>query len=314
MKILNDPNPLDVALAAEWEKFQRQHSKHASHLEPSRRSRCELAVRRSKIIKELNRIIKEVKNPHQQDEKIQAVWSTGKSEMQGSVELSALHGRIKLALFRLKAWERLEKVVKTKDVAHIRAAYKMPELPNFASYPPVAAIREEIEELVRLATWLDDLRSKLENADTSSGLPLTHADLKNLKLYGATLEQFTKDAVIELLNQRLWPAVNLSASTSPPRIVPGPVPMAKVRWTWNGMDLISWFEVATATGPLNDPAAAARDRISKCRPADHAREGGGRLVVLGSGLSVTVTIWPVLDLEWVTLHGPPIHIGPIRTR
>jgi hypothetical protein len=80
------------------------------------------------------------------------------------------------------------------------------------------------------------------------------------------------------------------------------------------MDLISWFEVATSASPLSEPSQAARDRIGRCRPADHARDGGGRTVSLRSGTSQFVNIWPVLDLHWTKINGPPIHIGPIRTR
>ena len=143
-------------------------------------------------------------------------------------------------------------------------------------------------------------------------MPLTAEDLENLRRHGSKLETKTRDAVTALLRKRLWPAIKLTPSSSPPQITPGPLPMAKVKWTWNGPDLVSWFEVATASGPLTDPTKAARDRISKCRPADHAREGGGKLIVLGPGPNVTVTIWPALDLGWETIVGPPIHVGPIR--
>lgn len=310
--ILNGPTPSDVAIAGEWEKVQRKHPKHAALLDPARRALCERAVRRRKTLRDLDEAINGTTNAYEQDRILLTVWAAGRAEMKGSTDVARLSDRIKLALTRTRAWEALDKAVRSQDLANIRAAYSPPDLPKFAQYPPVALARPQIEDLIRLATWLDDLRVKLENASQATGLLLTSEDLENLKRHGAKLEPATREAVMHLLRTRLWPAIKVTPAAAPPQITPGPLPMAKVRWTWNGPDLVSWFDVATAPGPLTDPSAAARDRISRCRPADHAREGGGKLVVLGSGSSVTVTIWPVLDLGWATLSGPPVHIGPIR--
>jgi hypothetical protein len=313
--LLDQPKPSDLSLASEWEKFKSQFPKHVPLLEPARRARCELALKRRTFVLEFDRLVKSVKDAWQLDREIAELWQPAKKDMEGSaeMELEKRGARIKLALVRLKSWERLEQVLRAQDIGNIRAAFSPPQLTRFATYPPVAAVRPQIDELIRLADWLDDLKAKLDQAKRTTGLPITPTDLENLKRYGERLDAGMREAVLEVLRLRLWPAVRLAPSTSPPQLIPGPVPMAKVRWTWTGAELVSWFEVAAAPGPLLEPAAAARDRISRCRPADHAREGGGRLVVLGPGGSATISIWPVLDLGWTTLTGPPIHIGPIRS-
>jgi hypothetical protein len=311
--LLDAPSPSDLSLAAEWEKFKSAHPRHAALLDPTRRDRCEQAVRRRNIILDLSRITKEVQDPYQQDRQIKAVWDAGEAELKGSAELPRLGPRIKLALLRLRAWERLGKAVRTQDVVDIRAAFEPTGLTRFAEYPPVVAVRPQIDDLIRLAKWLGDLRAKLGTAGQTTGMPLTPADLENLKRYGPKLDPDTRGSVLRLLRERLWQAVKLAPATAPPQVIPGPVPMARVRWTWTGWrDLVSWFEVATAAGPLAVPAQADRDRIGRCRPDDLARDDGRRSVVLGPGPVVTVTVWPVLDLGWETMHGEPIHIGPIR--
>jgi hypothetical protein len=312
--LLDQAKPSDMALAAEWEKFKTQFPNHVPLLDAARRERCEQSLRRRNFLRAFDQVVKQFKDPWEQDREISAIWTLEvKKEMAGSAEMDKIGPRIKLALVRLKSWERLEEVLRIQDIANVKAAFAPPLLSKFASYPPVAAVRPQVDELIRLADWLDDLRQKLEKGKQSPGLPITPHDFDNLRRYGDRLDAKTREDVLQVLRQRLWPEVRLAASSAPPQVMPGPVPMAKVRWTWNGAELVSWFEVATAPGPLTDPSAAARDRISRCRPADHAREGGGRLVVLGPGGSATITIWPVLDLGWSALTGPPIHIGPVRS-
>ena len=312
-KMLRDPTSSDVAIATEWDKVQRDYPKHASLLDTTERARCELAVRRRKALQELDQALKGPSNAHEQDKKLLTIWQAHRAELKGSVDVSSLADRIKLALARIRAWEALDKAFRGQDLAGIRAAYSPPDIPNFSQYPPVAAIRPQIEEFTRISDWLEDLRRKLERASKASGLILSTGDLENLKQYGAKLDTTTREAVLRLLRKQLWAAIKVTPSSTPPKVTQEALPKAQVRWTWNGPAWVSWFEVATAPGPLADPSMAARDRISKCRPIDHAREGGGKSVILGEGKTVVVTIWPVLDLGWATLTGPPVHFGPIRT-
>jgi len=313
-KLLEQPGVSDLALAEEWVKVKTAHPKQAALLDQNRLDRCKLAVLRSKIIKEFDSAVQKVKAPYELDKQLFTIWQAGKADVAQCVDLGRFKAKIKLAIARLKALETLKSAVDTKNLSTIREAFAAPHIPNFAVYPPVVAIRLQIDELIRQANWLDELRGKLETSGQNSGFPLTSQDLDNLRQAGPQLGPTTQNEVLRLIRERLWPKINLAAHTAPPQVFPGPNPRAKVRWTWNGMDLISWFEVATSASPLSEPSQAARDRIGRCRPADHARDGGGRTVALRSGTSQFVNIWPVLDLHWTKINGPPIHIGPIRTR
>lgn len=313
-KLLEQPGASDLTLAEEWMKVKTAHPRQAALLDQSRLDRCKLALIRTKIIKEFESAIREVKAPYELDKRLFAIWQAGKAKIAECVDLNRFKRRILLAIARLKALETLKSAVRTQNLSAIRGAFAAPGIPGFAEYHPVVEIRPQIDKLIRLADWLDELRRKLETCGQNSGFPLTSADLENLRQAGPQLEPATRDEVLRLIRERLWPAVRLAANPGPPTVSSGPNPTAKVRWTWTGMNLISWFEVATSASPLSDPSQAARDRIGKCRPEDHARNGGGRDVSLRTGASQYVNIWPVLDLRWAIVHGPPIHIGPIRTR
>lgn len=313
-KLLEQPGVSDLALAKEWMKVKTAHPRQAALLDQNRLDRCNLALLRSKIIKEFEAAIQQVQAPYELDKRLIAIWQAGKAKVAESVDLNRFKRKIILANARLKALEVLKSAVNTQNLSAIRGAFAAPGIPGFAEYPPVVEIRPQIDNLIRLANWLDELRRKLETCGENSGFPLTPADLENLRQAGPKLEPPTRNEVLRLIRERLWPAVKLAAHSGPPLVSSGPNLTAKVRWTWTGMDLISWFEVATSPSPLSEPSQAARDRIGKCRPEDHARNGGGRDVALRKGESQYVNIWPVLDLRWAIVHGPPIHIGPIRTR
>lgn len=46
----------------------------------------------------------------------------------------------------------------------------------------------------------------------------------------------------------------------------------------------------------------------------HRRAGGGVPVWTAPGKTrVHVTLWPVIDLGWTELVGPPLHLGPFKT-
>lgn len=312
--LLAQAAPSDIALATEWDKLRQQHPAQAALVQKPDRDRCELAVRRRSALKVLDDLIDQKNlDPHQRDLKLATLWASQKALLDESADNSGdRQNRVRVALVRLQCLSRLEKAVREQDVATIREAAAPRPLPKFALYPPVVALRPQIDALVSLATWLDDLNKKLGAAGKSAGLPLTADDLTKLRQHGQRLDPNTRAAVTKCLNKSLWPAIKLAPSSAPPEVKPGVVRMAKVKWSWTGPDLVSWFEIAADTGPLTDPATAQRARTSKCRPQDHAGDGGGRWVALGADKSVMVTIWPVLDLGWVTLHGPPIHVGPIR--
>jgi hypothetical protein len=313
-KLLDQTDPSDLELAGEWDKLVQKFPTQAALVHKEWQERCKLAVRRRRALQAIDLVITETGlDPHQRDHRLASVWATAKDTVDGSADMAGTRqNRVNVALFRVKALERLERAIREQDVSTIREVSAPRQLPNFASYPPVVALRPQIDELVKLATWLDDLRAKLTDSGRTTGLPLTADDLTKLRQYGEKLDAGTRAAVKKCLDQRLWPAVKLTAAAGAPQVKPGAIRMAKVRWSWTGPDLVSWFDIAVAPGPLADVSAAKRERLSRCRPQDHAGDGGGRWVALGQDRTATVTIWPVLDLGWATLHGPPIHIGPIR--
>ena len=313
-KLLEKPGVSDLALAEEWMKVKTAHPKQAALLDQSRLDRCKLALLRTKIIKDMESAVQKIKAPYELDKRLMAIWQAGKAEVAESVDLNRFKQKIMLANARLKALETLKRAVQTQNLSAIRGAFAVPRIPNFAEYPPVVEMRPKVDEMIRLANWGDELRRKLETCGKNPGFPLTPDDLENLRQTGPQLKPATQEKVLRLISERLWPTVNLAANPGLPTVSSGPNPTAKVRWTWTGMNLVSWFEVATSANPLSEPSQAERSRIGRCRPEDHARDGGGRIVAIRNGESQYVNIWPVLNLRWTTIHGPPIHIGPILIR
>ena len=67
-----------------------------------------------------------------------------------------------------------------------------------------------------------------------------------------------------------------------------------------------------ATDPLRflERPEEARNGTQKLNPDIHRLGGGASFSVPQGYRKVYVTVWPVVELGWVRLIGPPLHIGP----
>ena len=89
--------------------------------------------------------------------------------------------------------------------------------------------------------------------------------------------------------------------------------LVKACWAWGGHGLISYCVVVVdGRRFLSTPEEADQFSRLTCKPENHQREGGGITVVPPAGAAQAyVTIWPVVELGWTTVHGPPLTVGPV---
>ena len=70
--------------------------------------------------------------------------------------------------------------------------------------------------------------------------------------------------------------------------------------------------VVDKTRHLTNADEAEQYGLLPCRVEDYTREGGGKRVGPPPGArEVFVTVWAVVELGWMTVHGPPLHLGPV---
>ena len=91
----------------------------------------------------------------------------------------------------------------------------------------------------------------------------------------------------------------------------GPLPSAKVFWTWSPTQVVSRFLLTVTSERLSKPQDAQEQNRSHCRPEDHTRDGGGRLVLLGADGPKYVQVWPETDLGFAVVHSDALTFGPI---
>jgi hypothetical protein len=88
--------------------------------------------------------------------------------------------------------------------------------------------------------------------------------------------------------------------------------LVKACWSWGGHGLISYCAVGIDGRKfLAKPDDADPYSRMQVRPEDHQREGGGHTFSPLGLSTVYVTIWPVVELGWTTVHGPPLTVGPV---
>ena len=102
---------------------------------------------------------------------------------------------------------------------------------------------------------------------------------------------------------------------SPPFIVDPRSGQVRVKWTWPSFDLIGKCWLAVHEKKLQRPEEVG-DRITWFDPDSHRghqRSGGVPIAPLmpAGARSVWVTVWPVIDIGWLSVVGNPLHLGPI---
>ena len=155
------------------------------------------------------------------------------------------------------------------------------------------------------------IQHKLAIADGA----LSADDLQFLRENHSAFGSKAKEAVVARIEARLAADAKLVAGRPALRVVPnGRLPMVVASWKWAGHGFVSHCLVAVDKARhLDHPDEADEFALLVCRIEDHAREGGGKRIVPPPGVvELYLTIWAAVDLGWTTIHGPPLHLGPVR--
>lgn len=296
----------DRAIAAAWETFQAQPG--GARPQPAATvERCQLAVQRRDALRELEQIDGREKAADRQDVRWLQGWKTHRDLLLPSEDREAVRPRLELAGRRFKAWQALKLGLETSDLKNVRRLAADPELKG---YPPVVQAQEQIAELTARAAEIDRLLDRLR---TNKSLTLTAADLAFLRENHDFFGPEVKDHIRRRVEERLKNGSRLQEVHPAFQVVPGNYPRVQVNWGWPDFDLLTWCVVGQdRRRPPARPEDVDRTATGVCHPSDYRRGNGGFQVPLLAGAGpLYVSVWPVVDLGWAEVTGPPLHVGPV---
>ncbi|QJW96193.1 hypothetical protein [Frigoriglobus tundricola] len=309
-KALAHDHPSDRKVATAYDRLKTRHPKFAARLgatSPTLFAEIERCVVRRTLLDAFARIDSEEPRADRQDELWQAMWAKHGKVLVERRDREELRDRLALSRDRLAKWNKLAEALKARDMFALRKLYAACAEP-LAAYPPLVERRAEIQALLSKADRVIALQHKM-----SDGGPLNAEDLKFLS---QNHDAFGPDAKREIETQvraRLAGDAKLVPAYPAYSVTGTRGGLVKACWAWGGHGLISHCIVAVdGRRFLTNPDEADPFSRLTCKPENHQREGGGITVVPPPGASQAyVTIWPVVELGWSTVHGPPLTVGPV---
>jgi hypothetical protein len=306
------PRASDRKIAAAYEKLRAKNPKLAARLKtvsPTMYGAVAKAAERRKLLDQFRRIDTDEPRADRQDEQWLGLWKQkGEALLNGRADLEELRARLLLADKRRKSWQQIASALAARDLFELKKRHAA-LAPGLGDYPPLVEKASEIAGLLEKAAGVIAVHEKLE-----ARVPLAPADLKFLREnHGA----FGTDAKREIEKQVLarlsgdaqlvpaYPAYTTAGTRGG---------LVKACWAWSGHGLISYCVVVADGRKFLGKPTEATDELSrlKCLPENHQREGGGMTIVPPHGAALAyVTIWPVVELGWTTLYGPPLAVGPV---
>lgn len=304
------PDPSDRKIAAAYEKLHAKNPKLAARLKtvsPSMYEAVAKAVERRKLLDKFKRIDADEPRADRQDEKWLSLWKQQGALLAGRADREELRARLVLAKERRANWHQIAEALAARDLFALKKRHAA-LAPTLGDYPPLVEKASEIAGLLEKAVGVISVHEKLE-----ARAALAPADLKFLRenhaAFAADAKREVERQVLARLNgdAKLVPAYPAySAAGTRGGLV-------KACWAWSGHGLISYcVVVADGRKFLAQPGDADPFSRLKCLPENHQREGGGMTIVPPQGAALAyVTIWPVVELGWTTLYGPPLAVGPV---
>jgi len=297
---------LDVPLAEAWEKFHEVAP--AVELPRALVERCKLAILRRDAVHQFDLIVRKVLAVDDQDRRLLKVWKEHREALAECAEFAAWKERIALAERR---HSKAKKLLIGLDRKGLGTVLELADDPDLVGYAPIEKKREAIREMAAVAARLVKLREGAKAA--KSGMSKIDADdFQFLRERERFLDDTMKRTLARMVEVSMGPLAGLEAGVPPFQLQPGSIPSAKVFWEWSGTPLVTRFLLAVVASPVAKPPDAPLMALSKCRPEDHLRDGGGRLVVLPRSGEAYVCIWAEADWGWGSALSPPLVIGPIR--
>ncbi|HEV3166674.1 MAG TPA: hypothetical protein VGZ22_21795 [Isosphaeraceae bacterium] len=291
-------NPVsDTRIAEAFERAQRTG---AMPTDTATLDRCKLAVRRREGVRKVQAI--DASLPvHEQDARWLRDWEEGL--LQPCSDAAPLRTRFVQARERTQAWNKLEEALAAKDATHVKSLSASRLL---AGYPPLQKRLAEINDLIQLTNQIDSVIAAVQSGDDAA--LFSALDYRLLRDHPADFEAYRQE-IERWVSSRVLLGMPLKAG-HPPYTFESPS-VIKVRWTWEHARLISFCHVAVEySGFANTPAEAGRGTL-KVMQVDYQRGSGAALPIEQGRRKLFVTVWPVADLGWIELTGPPLHLGPM---
>lgn len=307
---IDRPEPSDRRIAAAFERLGATHHKLAARLNithPALYAEAERALARRKLLDKFARIDREQPRADKQDERWLGLWQRDGALLTGRADREELRARLTLAHDRHRAWSEVAAALAAGDPFALqkRCAAHAAVLRD---YPPLLDRADEIGRLLERAAGVLAVREKLE-----ARAPLAAEDLTFLRANHAAFDPRAKGEIERQVRARLAEDARLVPAYPAYQVAGSRGGLVKARWAWGGHGLISYCVVAVdGRRFLANPDEADPFSRLKCLAENHQREGGGITLVPPAGAAQAyVTIWPVVDLGWTTVHGPPLAVGPV---
>lgn len=299
-RALEKADPSDQEIAEFWE----QACQAGARLDPAKMRRGQLANKRRQRLDQLRQM--DPRLPlDQQDKRWIQEWDV--PLFKDCADAQPHLARYQKAIKRIKAWNNLARAFRAKDLDQVA---EWADHPLLVGYPPLERIKAEVNELVRQARELKRAKEVLHQQDLNGAV----AGL-DLDFIRAHPELFTaqKQAIEVLLTRWLNQGKRIEASEPAFKRDPN-TGRQVVRWTWPHFKVISGCQVAISGETFFRNLADAAGQTMRWDAEAHRRVGGGLAAPpLPGKTRLFVTVWPVIDLGWTELVGPPLHLGPFRT-
>jgi hypothetical protein len=309
-KALAHDHPSDRKVASAYDRLKAKNPKLAKRLDkvdPVLFAAVEQSVSVRKILDRFVLIDKEEPRADKQDERWQELWAKyGKTLVQRR-DREELRERLTLARDRITSWGKLSDALNKRDMFVLRRQYTA-SAEQLANYPPLLERQEEIQELLAKADRVVGVQEKL-----AGGGILAPEDLKFLRENHEAFGPETKKEIERQVRARLSGDAKLVPTYPAYQVTGTRGGLVKARWAWGGHGLITYCVVGVDGRKfLTNPDEADPYSRLTCKAENHQREGGGITVVPPPGAAQAyVTIWPVVELGWTTVHGPPLTVGPV---
>jgi len=197
--------------------------------------------------------------------------------------------------------------LEARDIFTLRRRYST-YAEQLNGYPPLVERMGEIQALLMKADRVVAIQQKL-----SAGGVLAADDLKFLRENHDAFGPDAKKEIEKQVRSRLASDAKLVPAYPAYQVTGNRGGLVKACWAWGGHGLISYCVVAVDGRKfLGSPEEADQYSRLTCKPENHQREGGGVTVVPPPGAAQAyVTIWPIVELGWTTVQGPPLTVGPV---
>ncbi|MBY0456859.1 MAG: hypothetical protein K2V38_05950, partial [Gemmataceae bacterium] len=309
-QVVGQPQPSDRAIATAYERLKARNPRFAAQLgrvNPRLLAEAELAVQRRDLLDRFAQIDRTEKRADKQDRKWFELWAEQGKLLIDRADREELRTRLTLARERLAKWGKVYEALKARDIFGLRKSF-MAYGADLLNYPPLLDRMGEIESLMEKADRVADIKEKIDLA-----VALSAEDMGFLKDNHAAFDAETKKALEAQVRAKLAGDARLIPAYPAYTLTGRRGGLVKACWSWGGQGLIAYCVVAVdGRRFLTDPADADPYSRLKCLPDTHQREGGGvTLVPPADATSAYVTIWPVVELGWKAIAGPPLNIGPV---